>query len=147
MKKHFAFICFGVLVGTPAWGLVNAGDITIIEKLYMCEPYPCARYNSSGGCIECDCGSVSCPSGQTVNDTCNCISSGGTAPTMCRFGQYWDNNLGCVACPTPGTSTGGDNFSGAINNPSLTDCYIPSTMTFNDDTGTWNYTSNCYYKN
>ena len=43
----------------------------------------------------------------------------------------------CTACPDGGTSSAGAT--------SVTQCYIPTTTTFTDSIGTYNYSENCYY--
>ncbi len=76
---------------------------------------------------------------------------------MCARGKYiysFTNGLNeteyaCKDCPTGPNGTKADSFSswdywdgmGAI-----TDCFIPTTTKFTDDTGTWQYSQRCYYK-
>ncbi|MBN1324651.1 MAG: hypothetical protein JW974_00285 [Alphaproteobacteria bacterium] len=53
---------------------------------------------------------------------------------------YYKNSTVCTACPTPGTSA--DHNTGAI-----TTCYITANDPLSDTTGTYVYTTNCYYTN
>ncbi len=144
-KSHIVLSCLvGVFVCTHAWG-ASSGTGSV-----FCGMYPCLIYNSSGECTKCDCSSVSCPSGQTKTATCGCTSLGGgggdgVIKRACAVGEYWMSSFGCVACPMPGTSSGGSRSGAVIENPSLADCYIPSGATFTDDTGTGTYTADCKY--
>ncbi|MBO8407247.1 MAG: hypothetical protein IAC77_02165 [Proteobacteria bacterium] len=59
-----------------------------------------------------------------------------------RAGYYGDaGNYGrnCTKCPGSGTSAAGST--------SITDCYMPSGSTGSDSSGTFIYTSTCYYSN
>ncbi len=97
-----------------------------------------------GTCTNCtstDWGSVNLFTGvqtRTVKtcDTSTCICTSSTE-YRCGAGYYGylDN---CTACPGSGTSTAGSN--GAI-----TDCYLPAGTTGSDATGTYEYTTPCYY--
>lgn len=51
---------------------------------------------------------------------------------------------GCTRCPSSGGVYG---TSTAGNGTEITSCYIPTTSTLTDDTGSYQYTSNCYYSN
>lgn len=59
-------------------------------------------------------------------------------PTSCAVGEYGDGLI-CTTCPTPGTSTRGAK--------KITDCYIANGTTGSDSTGSYKYTSDCYYSN
>ncbi len=59
--------------------------------------------------------------------------------TACKTGYYLSGGT-CYSCPSGGTSA--DQNSGGI-----TDCYLPSGTTGSDSTGSYTYTSNCYYSN
>ena len=65
-----------------------------------------------------------------------------TTKYRCAAG-YWgnpSNNVsGCTKCTSPGTSTAGST--------SITRCYVPSGTTGSDSTGTFTYTSKCYWSN
>lgn len=60
-------------------------------------------------------------------------------PISCAIGEYGDGLLTCTACPTPGTSAKGAR--------KITDCYIANGTTGSDSTGSYKYTSDCYYSN
>ena len=81
--------------------------------------------NSQGDC-------VACP----ANATC----SGGTALFSCNAG-YYRNGTSCSRCP----SSGGVYGTSAAGSTKITDCYLPASTTGSDSTGTFTYTSNCYY--
>ena len=59
----------------------------------------------------------------------------------CVAGAYGNpsasNKTACAPCPSPGTSAAGSTSQS---------CYIPAGTTGSDSTGTYKYTSNCYYK-
>ena len=55
------------------------------------------------------------------------------------YGSSSNGTSGCNPCPSGGTSSAGTT--------SATGCYIPSGTTGSDSTGTYKYTSNCYWKN
>lgn len=55
------------------------------------------------------------------------------------YGSSTNGTPGCTACPSGGTSAAGSTAQ--------TNCYIPSGQTGSDATGTYTYTSNCYWKN
>lgn len=64
----------------------------------------------------------------------------------CAAGYYGNakgtsvyNLTGCNQCPSGGTSAAGATV--------ITGCYLPSGTTGSDSTGTYTYTSNCYYSN
>lgn len=63
----------------------------------------------------------------------------GTKYYACKPGYYLSSG-NCVRCPNSGTTV--DNNTGGI-----TSCYIPSGTTGSDGTGSFKYTSNCYYSN
>lgn len=105
-------------------------------------------WDSSRQCCEItgtECNESQCKS--TLVVTC----SGGTGPVVgpvdpvlcvktCPAGEYGDicNDEECKPCPTPGTSA-------ALSNKTITNCYIPAGTAFTDSTGTYEYTSKCYY--
>lgn len=76
--------------------------------------------------------------------TCNtqtCICSR-KVERRCAAGYYGTvgvivSGSPCTQCPLPGTSAAGST--------SQSDCYIPAGTTGSDSTGTYKYTSNCYY--
>ena len=76
--------------------------------------------------------------------TCNTQTCVCTKKTerRCSAGYYGTvgalvNSSSCTQCPSPGTSAAGAT--------SQSDCYIPAGTTGSDSTGTYKYTSNCYY--
>ena len=75
--------------------------------------------------------------------TCNTQTCVCTKKTerRCSAGYYGTvalvSSSACTQCPSPGTSAAGST--------SQSDCYIPAGTTGSDSTGTYKYTSNCYY--
>lgn len=67
---------------------------------------------------------------------CECVSN---TEYRCAAGYYgtpyFSGTKGCTKCPGDGTSL-------ADSNTKITDCYMTGGS---DDTGTFTYTSNCYY--
>lgn len=60
-------------------------------------------------------------------------------PTLkCEAGSYATSDNLCANCPIPGTSVAGAT--------SITDCFIPAGKTVSDETGSYIYTEDCYYK-
>ena len=66
-----------------------------------------------------------------------CVA-GAKTYTSCNAGYYLSGGL-CLTCPSGGTSAAGAT--------SITSCYLPSGTTGSDSTGSYTYTSNCYYSN
>ncbi|MDR2413227.1 MAG: hypothetical protein LBD50_03390 [Rickettsiales bacterium] len=110
-------------------------------------------------------GCIACPS----NATCN----GGNGSTFLCNGGYYKSGTGCIACPSNATCNGGDSSTFSCNggyyksgaacancaantgHPSATSlagaamingCYLPAGTTGNDTSGSFAYTSNCFYK-
>ena len=60
--------------------------------------------------------------------------------SVCKSGDYGiPGSSGCTSCPSPGTS--------GIGTTSIGNCYIPTNKSYTDETGTYEYTSPCYYTN
>ena len=104
-----------------------------------CTPETCKPTTTGWG----SCGSgansyVECEAtAQCVNNVCvrgqnyRCVAGAYGTPSK-------SNKTACAPCPSPGTSAAGST--------SQSDCYIPAGTTGSDSTGTYKYTSNCYYK-
>ena len=76
---------------------------------------------------------------RSCSDSTTCKT---TYSYRCAAGYYGSSSngtSGCSPCPSGGTSSAGTT--------SATGCYIPSGTTGSDSTGTYKYTSNCYWKN
>ena len=56
------------------------------------------------------------------------------------YGTPTDISTGCNKCPANGTSM-------TLNNDDITDCFLPAGTTFTDSSGTFEYTSACFYGN
>lgn len=59
-------------------------------------------------------------------------------PTYTYTERYGDYFAGCYPCPSSGTTA-------APGATSITECYIPSGNTFADDSGSGEYSGDCYY--
>ncbi len=87
---------------------------------------------------------------QMTNNSCNtatCVCST-TTQYRCNAGYYGTAQhflgrySGCTQCPSSGGVAGS---STAGDNATITKCYIPTTASFSDTTGTWSYSEPCYY--
>jgi len=74
--------------------------------------------------------------------TCDCNTCNATTYYRCAAG-YWgvskDGISGCKACPDSGTSAPGSKMQ--------TECYLSAGGSRTDATGTYKFTSDCYYSN
>ena len=105
----------------------------------LCTPENCKPTTTGWG---------SCGSG--ANSYVECEATAECVGDFCVRGQNYrcvagaygnpsaSNKTACAPCPSPGTSAAGST--------SQSDCYIPAGTTGSDSTGTYKYTSNCYYK-
>lgn len=108
-----------------------------------CEYRCAAGYYQSGFALVTN--PVSCKTCPT-NATC----AAGTTKPSCNKGYYLNNTSSttfnptytCPRCPSSGGVYGTTAAAGA---KSITSCYIASGTSFTDTTGTWTYSSNCYY--
>lgn len=109
--------------------------------------YTCLSSGGSGGDV-CDGTCTDCVStdwtdsgtGRQIKTTATCNKSTCKCTKKtdyrCKAGYYGQAMMvgGCTACPGVGTS--------AVGSTSITDCYVTGG---HDSTGTFKYTSNCYY--
>lgn len=65
-------------------------------------------------------------------------------PTYTYTERYGDYFAGCYRCPSSGGVYGTTAGPGAT---SVTECFIPSGNTFSDDSGSGEYSGDCYYTN
>ena len=64
----------------------------------------------------------------------------------CAVGYYGTPTIGnqkCTRCPSSGGIVGTTAASGST---AITDCYLPSGSSDSDSTGSFTYTTNCYYR-
>lgn len=109
----------------------------------------CTDEGNLGDTISC----IGCPT-QSLSWTAaadgyqaRCVIS--TCEVRCASGYYGSASIntknstmsGCNLCPTSGGVAG----NSAAGSTSITGCYIPSGTSFTDGTGTFSYTSNCYW--
>ena len=74
-----------------------------------------------------------------------CNNGCGTVEYRCAAGYYGastNGSSGCTICPSSGGVAG---KSVAGSNTEITSCYIPANTPLSDSTGTYQYTSDCYY--
>ncbi len=96
----------------------------------------------------------------TTTGTCSSSTPGGYI--TCNTGYYsakgvakytlttnsnpasYSTQLNCTACTTATSNT---SATSAIGATAITKCYLPSGYSSSDSTGSWTYTSNCFYTN
>lgn len=144
--------CAGSFTGTMPTGYTGTVHRAVITSCnsdgttYSCEcgtdastTFKCAtgyygtakyRYTNSSDQFT---GCYKCPENAT------CTTSGFT----CNQG-YYANRATCVKCPSSGGTPGTTAGAGAT---SITACYIPYGMSITDETGSYIFTSHCYYTN
>ncbi len=107
---------------------------------FTCTDYPscpgCQRTCTTDMRYTCTCNSGYIP--YYPSEQCECV-------TTCPAGQYGDG-VTCTACPFPGTSQSGTNFTNIANNAEKRNCYIPKNTSVTDESGTYEFTSNCNYQ-
>lgn len=100
------------------------------EYSYKCTSgYYGTATSESAGCTK-------CPS----NATC----AGGNLSTFVCAKGYYKNGSACTACPSLNGVAGTTTSTGAT---SITSCYIRSSSSFSDVSGSWRYSDDCYYVN
>lgn len=170
--KHFLPITISMLL-IPGVASALTGPVTGIT----CQTgQVCCYYNNAGGCMKCaaagSCPTCTCPL-NTDNDPTICSSTewtaNGTEGTYHRCLQVQSNaaleicgcqyscmpgyymtydataakNI-CVRCPSI-NGVYGTTVDHNING--ITSCYIPTGTSLSDDTGTFEFTSQCNYTN
>ncbi len=125
----------------PGKSYCEQGDFDLDEAVYV----DCCRSDDS------------CLRWYQGNEPCENDGSGGgqeiTVPT-CSSGYYLDETtVDCVKCPNysyyAGTFTGilggGNNYPDIGTDSNISQCYIPAGKTFVNNSGTYEFVSNCYY--
>lgn len=118
----------------------------------------CSNAIAANGCIL-DCtGCSNCTSDTTwsatgtagyekkVTRTCSCNTCNASTSYRCAAGYYGSSTngtSGCTRCP----SSGGVYGTSAAGSTSVTSCYMPSGTNMSDTSGTYQFTSSCYYTN
>lgn len=133
--------CASGYTGTPTYPYVNGRD-----QFTGCS-IPC-----DGTCDNCEStdwiqnsnGGESRTNATCNTSTCKCSKR---IETRCSTGYYGSGmsivgSTPCTKCPSSGGIAGS---SIAGSNKKITDCYIPANTSMTDGTGTYTYTSNCYY--
>lgn len=83
------------------------------------------------------CAAMSCPSGAhmtTFTGNLYCHKD-------CSAGYYAISSATCEKCPT----YTGANTTSRTNADDITECYVPKDVNISDASGTYHFTSNCYY--
>ncbi len=80
-------------------------------------------------------------SGTAMADFSTCTTT--YVYTVCNTGYYLANNA-CNRCPDQDGATG---TTVASNSGGKTSCYMPTSASMTDNTGTYSFTANCYYTN
>lgn len=141
--KHFTTIVSLLLI----CGSSNAFALSLLDpSLIRCTPTgtscsACTSYSCNSGyygtATSSSAGCVACPS----NATC---AGGNDSTFVCNRG-YYKNGTTCNRCPTEdGVTYGTTKDAGAT---SMTECYMPANTSVTDWTGTYIFTSDCYYDN
>lgn len=133
--------CASGYTGTPTYQYVNGRD-----QFTGCS-IPC-----DGTCDDCEStewvkgiNGIETRTQATCNTmTCKCTK---LMQIRCSTGYYGSGmsivgSSPCTKCPSSGGIAGS---SIAGSNKKITDCYIPANTSMTDGTGTYTYTSNCYY--
>lgn len=154
--------------GSTGTGATQKSTGWILRNCYTCRnnkksdlisvDAPCGSYRIYG-CIDCTSGCTNCESDlmpqpykegyvrsqnrQCLNCACQ-VTSNYYACAPGYYGTSTDGNTGCTRCPASGNTYG---TTATYGTQSITYCYIPSNTDITDDTGTYRFTSTCYYKN
>lgn len=126
------------------WCVVQPGE-TCREKCASCMGTPTLVYCTDFGCNPTYIWEASGIGYEVLRGYCEDgnMCSQLTFLYRCAAGYYGSPTSslsGCTECPSPGTSVAGSNTS-------KTDCYIPANTQLTDSSGTFTYTTNCYYSN
>ena len=150
MKKLTTCIALAAIC-SPALGIVTNPDLlaclcddaltpSVPQGSYCPDgtycPYKCP------GCTNINWTSSSTGYESRLRPTCDIYSGNCNKTTEYRcaagyYGNTLNGNSGCSACPRGGTSPAGSK--------SITSCYLPNGTSGTDSTGSYVYTSDCYY--
>lgn len=119
--------CNGASSYSCSCGMSTTSSLSCATGYYGTPSYTYYNGDAFGGCVKCPANTATC-SGTTFT---------------CAKG-YYKNGFSCTRCPSSGGVYGTTASTGAT---SITQCYIPSGTSMSDGTGTYTYTSNCYYSN
>ena len=107
----------------------QSGSMTIGECLCKAGYYGTLTDENSI-CMKCPANSTSTAGSKTIDD-CKCNKG------------YYKNGASCERCPSIGNVYGTTETSGAT---SINQCYMPLNTDIEDETGTFDFTSDCYYR-
>lgn len=131
-----------------AYNLHNA--LALDPSIVQCTPTGtscslCTSYSCDSGyygtATSASAGCTVCPS----NATC---TGGNDSTFLCDKG-YYKSSTSCSRCPSE-TNYDGTRIYGTTTDTgaiSMTDCYMPKNTPITDWTGTYEFTSDCYYNN
>ena len=116
--------------------LLNCTTFVENETSKMVESFRAGKTYNEGLCVTW--GYCRCEAG-TYFDSSLYSGSGGCA--SCPDGTYsgGDGETSCSSCPEPGTTS---SKNGKV---SIFNCYIPEGTEFEDTTGKWKYTDDCFF--
>jgi hypothetical protein len=81
----------------------------------------------------------------SVNDT-SCVN---VTPTYYSDPAAPNNHFGRKQCPSYALSETNSDYGlttgSGLGADEITDCYVPTTAIYADETGAWSYDQNCYY--
>lgn len=112
----------------------NTGEscnVTGAAAAVMVSQY-CSDYMGVGGACSSFCVVMGCKQGWTF------IPGSNNRACTCAKG-YYKSSDDCVQCPDGGTTAD-------VGASSISACYIPANQSISDSTGTYVYTTNCFYK-
>lgn len=148
---HFMYVCIYVCMTAPSYAeLICSNCFSYNTACYVCgSNSPCG--GSQGH--NCHIGYAGCTSGvQYVNDGATSdVGAVGVSACKCPVGTYMYANR-CQDCPAlienPGADWGPmpDATTSGIGAENITDCYIPASSQYEDNTGYFRYDADCSYK-
>lgn len=142
--KKFIFIIIGIILfSSDAFAAI--GGYTCSSLGLGIGSYCGGTFNNKVKLGDLCCGEGTCSCYYYECDgECWCTQA---CPIVCDSGKYWTGSA-CVACPNYTDGNGGASSVISSNSPyGITNCYVPSSSTINDNTGSFNFTSSCNYKN
>ncbi len=132
----------GMTAGTSPTTSTSNGIITTTQ--------PAVKVTSSTNAVPTsDASLVSCTRTSTKTYVCEAgyygsPTSSTSGCTQCEKGYYCPGGTTRYSCATQTKNSSATSAAGA---KSITSCYLPANTSFSDSSGTYQYSSNCYYSN